>query len=180
MKIRVNYDLLDKIRESKTGVSLKRNDMNNGLVIGVSMLLDIPIIIASSEHLQAIVSALSITTLITLVLRSCENAALKQINIMLSINQLKQLSAILRSHYINTDYELLQDAYQYESNYSFILDENKIPRLKQEKYIMVPIVDRDGKREVSLVQEHLVGSKAYELSYGSPSKAKVLKPAFNC
>jgi len=94
--------------------------------------------------------------------------------------QLKELASLLRKHYINTDYELLQKAYEYEINYKFVLDENKIPRLKQDKYIMVPAVDRDGEKEVSLVQEHLIGSNDYELSYGSPTKSKVLKPVFNC
>ena len=94
--------------------------------------------------------------------------------------ELKELASLLRSHYINTDYELLQKVYEYETNYKFVLDENKIPRLKQDKYIMVPVVDRDGEKEVSLVQEHLIGSNDYELSYGSPTKSKVLKPVFNC
>ena len=74
---------------------------------------------------------------------------------------------------------MLQQSYEYETNYSFLLDDNNIPRLKQEKYINVPVVDRDGEKEVSLVQEHIIGTREYELSCGSPTKSKVLKPLYN-
>lgn len=180
MKIRINYDLIDKIKESKTGFSLKRTISKSLLATSISTALNIPLIFDGDNTLVRFVSISSGCFLMSLLYWSLDNKNFKEINTNFSINQLKQLASILRKHYVNTDYELLQKAYEYETKYSFMLDGDKIPRLKQEKYIMVPVVDRDGKKEVSLVQEHIVGTRDYELSYGSPTKSKVLRPAFNC
>jgi len=180
MKIRVNYDLIDKIRESKTGVSLKKTCAKRLFVINFAMCFNMPIILLSGEFIKSFITSLGFVSFLTFFYGFFDNKDLKDINIDNSTNQLKQLAILLRKHYINTDYELLQKVYEYETNYKFVLDENKIPRLKQDKYIMVPVVDRDGEKEVSLVQEYLFGSKDYELSYGSPTKSKVLKPVFNC
>ena len=181
MKIRINYDLIDKIKESKRGFFLQKIARNIVVYTSINTLLWLPISIStSSDILQQTIndflyflSGYSLTFV-------CSALFFKNQNKLNAISELKQLTSLLRNHYINTDYELLQKAYEYEINYKFVLGENKIPRLKQDKYIMVPVVDRDGEKEVSLVQEHLIGSKDYELSYGSPTKSKVLKPAFNC
>lgn len=90
---------------------------------------------------------------------------------------LKSLVYTLKNHYIDTDYELLLKAYEHQTNYSFVLDENKIPRLKQEKHIMVPVYKSGEEKEISLLQEHIIGTKDYDLSYGSPQKK--LKLAYN-
>lgn len=42
---------------------------------------------------------------------------------------------------------------------------------------MVPTYDKGEKKEVSLVQEHVIGSKEYTISHGTPRK--VLKLAYN-
>ena len=179
MKIRVNYDLLDKINESKTGISINRTNTKHFLVVGLASLLNLPNIILSSNRVATLITYLTIINLISSLHRGIENKESKNNNIELSINDLKMLSKLLRSYNVNTDYELLQNSYSYKTKYSLMFDDNKIPRLKQEKYIMVPVVDIDEEKEVSLVQEHLFGSVNYELSYGSLSETKVLKPVFN-
>ena len=42
--------------------------------------------------------------------------------------------------------------------------------LLEKKYIMVPCSDDEVSNEVSLVQEHIVGSKKYTLSVGEVQK----------
>ena len=176
MKIKVNYDLIDKIREQKIGYSLikTRRDI---LKFGV-MFFSLDVLIVNGNIKFLIIQTLFRTGSNAIVFPMIEKYSIK-IGKDDAVMHLKKLASLLRENYINTDYELLQQAYQYDVNYSFMLDDNKTPRLKQEKYIMVPTIERDGEKEVSLVQEHLIGSNEYELSYGSPSKSKVLKPVFN-
>jgi len=175
MKIRVNYDLIDKIREQKIGYSLIKT--RRDIFKFSFMFFPLDLLIANGDFNSLIIQIIFRTGANAIVFPFIEKTRFNKDYVL---TDLKQLESILRSNYINTDYELLQQAYEYETNYKFILDEDKIPRLKQDKYIMVPVVDRDGEKEVSLVQEYLFGSKDYELSYGSPTKSKVLKPVFNC
>lgn len=177
MKIRINYDLMDKIRESKTGISLIKMRKDVFKYTALFCPLDIAFF---SNNLSVLFKVLFLRFGMNVVFFSLiEKYLFYGYNQNKALNDLKYLAQILNSNYINTDYELLQNAYVYDMFYKVILDANKIPRLKQEKYIMVPVVDRDGKKEVSLIQERLTGSKEYELSYGNPSKRKVLKPIYN-
>lgn len=89
----------------------------------------------------------------------------------MSVQQLKVLVSSLRKINVNTDYDLLLKSYNYETKYKIEFNESFIPRLKQEKFIMVPVHELGEEKEVSLVQEHIVGSMSYSLSYGSPQKA---------
>ena len=177
MKIRINYDLLDKIREQNTGFSVIRTRRDN--LRYTIVFLPIDLLIASGDVKQVVATALVRLIWNSIMFPLVEKCVFPGFNKNRATMQLKELAILLKEQYVNTDYELLQEAYEYETNYKFILDDDKIPRLKQEKYIMVPVVDRDGEKEVSLVQEHLIGSNDYELSYGSPSKSKVLKPVSN-
>ena len=52
MKIRMNYDLIEKIRESKTGVSLKRIVNKTTLYTSIYSLLSVPKIYISVAPLE--------------------------------------------------------------------------------------------------------------------------------
>lgn len=67
------------------------------------------------------------------------------------------------------------DAYKYKTEYE-IDSHSKIPLLVQKKYINIPSNDD---KEVSLLQEHVIGSHTYTLSKGKPSKQMAFKPAFS-
>ena len=59
----------------------------------------------------------------------------------------------------------------YDKRIKIDLNESKIPLLMQEKYVFVPAYGFDGKeKEVSLLQEHEIGSRTYVLSVGEPEK----------
>lgn len=179
MKILVNYDLLDKIRESKKGISLQRS---SNYIIKYTLLFgscDVIFgLINNASSREAVLSIISTLGLNMIIVNALE-LMFSPLNKNIAINDLKLLVNDLRNQYVNTNYELLQKAYKYDTSYSFMLDENKIPHLKQEKFIMVPVIERDEEKEVSLVQEHVIGSNEYILSYGSPKKVlkPVLKPA---
>jgi hypothetical protein len=97
-----------------------------------------------------------------------------------SISQIRLilLSSSLSDINVNTSYELIKEAECYKKVYNLRFNDKKIPQLVESKYILLPTYGFDGEIiEESLVQEHVVGSKTYVLSKGSPSK--VLKPAFS-
>lgn len=75
---------------------------------------------------------------------------------------------------VNTTGDLLLDSYKYKTEYEIKRNEKNLPILEQRKYIMVPTKDTNG--EVSLLQEHIIGTGDYSLSYGSPKKVLKLVP----
>ena len=79
---------------------------------------------------------------------------------------------------VNTDYELLLESEAYETKYRLKLNEKRLPILFESKYIMVPSHGFNGYiKETSILQEHVVGTKKYVLSLGSPKRETQLVPA---
>lgn len=177
MKIEINYDLFDKIREAKTGFALNRNARHiiPRTLAASAGYATIKLFNNSSivESLYGIPIFLLLYTTPVLIANAMLAKRLKNS----SIKELKQLSYMLKDINIITSYELLLDSENYKIEYSVEFNESKIPYIKQDKYINVPVYNDGEIKEVSLVQEHIIGSESYSLSYGSPSK--VLKPAFN-
>ena len=92
-------------------------------------------------------------------------------NLRYLVYQLNQLDTKL-------DYEMMKEAKCYHRVFNVKLNENKIPEIIESKYILIPVYGLDGEIiEESFLQEHVVGSKAYVLSKGSPTKE--LKPALS-
>ena len=92
-----------------------------------------------------------------------------------SAKDLKKLVSQLKDLYIKTDYELLLQAELYDKQYKVQFDENKIPYVLESKYIMLPTYNHNNDiKDTSLVQEHVVNSREYVLSIGSPSKERKL------
>lgn len=173
MKIKVNYDLLEKIQEAKHGFVLQKNVRRvSGMitaVIATQALIEGPF-----YNVNQILSDLAFLLPLNVWFR-LPDILITKLKQSESIEELKNLADTLRSINISTDYELLLEAYKYETNYQFEFEEDKFPSLKQNKFIMVPIND-EGK-EVSLMQEYIIGSNEYTLSCGSPQKE--LKLSFN-
>lgn len=86
---------------------------------------------------------------------------------------LLQLTNVLSKLEVRTTTKLLKEAEVISTNYKIkFKDSDKTPVLKQEKYIEVPL--SNGYKE-TLLQEHNVGSKDYELSVQEPAKKMSLK-----
>lgn len=165
MKLKINYDLLEKIKIANTGISLKKDV--KGILECSTIFTALKIPYSSYEELM--------TNFLVRIGANClffgiAHAILAKAIKTNAIDELKQLSRDLKKIDISTNYELLLKAYKYKTDYEFIFNEYNNPKLKQKKYIMAPVYINGEEKEVSLVQEHTVGTKKYYLSYGSPKK----------
>ena len=90
-----------------------------------------------------------------------------------AMKKLKNLVVQFDSLNLSTDFDLLLQSELYEKKYKFEVNKKILPSLVEKKYILVPTYDYRGEiQETSIEQEHVVGSKTYVLSIGSPSKKK--------
>jgi len=174
LKLTINYDLLRKIKETNTGFSLHRSVKTVLLKTLIGMAIVTPLNIISSEPNGTIkdliwfLSYFSTTEVIF-------NLIFSKTNKLYATNELRKLSLFLTSINIPTNYDLLLESYVYDTDYELEFNDKSIPSLKQNKYIMIPVQIDGEEKEVSIVQEHIIGSKEYTISYGSPKK--VLKLA---
>ena len=82
---------------------------------------------------------------------------------------------------INTTHELLLDTELDVREFHIVLNEKKIPELREEKYLLVPYYDDFGDiKKKPVLQEHVVGTKTYVLTLDrKKQKQKKLKYAYN-
>ena len=170
MKLVISYDLADKIKEAKTGFSLKRCCKRVLFYTGISMAIGIPInIVANAEtskYLSDIVAYLGCHSAMTCV----NQIILKDLLKKYAENEIAALSSKLPQINVNASTKDLLEAYPYKTEYNFNYAGGG---LEQKKYINVPVSDVWGEREMSVVQEHTLGSKEYVLSLGFPDEEKV-------
>ena len=172
MKILVNYDLIDKAREARCGFSLHRF----GQVVGLSAGLLFPTRILGGtlggESPEKIMAGLCLCGTQIIAITGFNHLGFAPFNKIKSNEQLDELSTKLGYIYVNTDADKLKQSYQYEVKYDLNTDVFP-PQLEQKKYIMVPVYNDWDNNERSLVQEHIIGTNQYALSYGEPEKQKV-------
>lgn len=187
MKIKINYDLIDKIAEAKGEYKLQKHTnlvLRNmaplflGSVIGgiidvasgtYTIEQEIPRVITYSG--VAFTSGIAIVSLLDKIIPKVMGTTAEE----LAMKDLSALSFQLNQLDINTNKELLLDSKEYHKEHKFILTEKGIPGIMQKKYINIPTTHND---EISIVQEHKIGSKQYVLSLGSPTRIKSFKPAY--
>lgn len=174
MKIKINYDLMEKIKQSKNGIELHRIIKNKVITFGVTLTVLTPLYVTSSLR-STIISILSSAFYCTvyggidyLVAKKFKDSKELRANLELSIlaNELSNLE-------VRTNAYLLKDAEVIKTNYKInFRDNDKLPILKEEKYIDVPLCN--GYKE-TLLQEHNIGSKEYEISVKEPTKKMSFK-----
>lgn len=173
LKIIVNYDLLDKIREAKTGFSIKKFRDPVLFYSSANMAIQIPINIAQGASLdEYIIDLLGFLSVHSFCLGSAFLILTKVFKAKAN-EDLTLLSSRLKDIYVDTSADLLMDAYKYKTEMDFDTNDTGLPILLEKKYIMVPVNNEWDNNSRSLVQEHVVGTKEYALSYGEPEK-KVL------
>ncbi|MFA5602876.1 MAG: hypothetical protein WDA21_04045 [Bacilli bacterium] len=168
MKLIINYDLMEKIKKVKQPYALKAAKENLEIILcygGIYPIIGKIIKIKVPE--AAIFTSSFIVGLILSDIRFYylhgdyyKDEALKYLTIL--SHQLKEIN-------IDTTRELLLDSEEYCTKYK-----RKSLHILQEKYIMVPTYNDE--KDISVLQEHIIGSKEYILSIGSPTK--VYKPAY--
>ena len=172
MKIKINYDLFDKINEANTGMSLKKTTKKNLFAIGITL----PLMVATIPDIRAILAIVARLAAMNYLFYGMTDMLLSSLVKDKSKDELKRLAIELRNIDVNTDYEMLLNSSKYKTEYEIKKEEEQPPKLEQKKYIMVPVYDNGEEKEVSLVQEHIIGTDEYHLSYGSPKKVLKLVP----
>ena len=181
MNLLLDYDVVNAIKdinEGYTPMKIIRNDKNKWLTISLPVMFFLDWILFGNGFIALRPKNLAVffTTYFSLTLvhgalfgDSYKERAKRNLSI---------LPAELSSINVKTSTELLKESKCYHKVYNFKLNEKKIPQLIESKYILVPSYGINGEIEdESLLQEHVVGSKTYVLSKGSPKK--VLKPALS-
>lgn len=180
MKIIVNYDLMERIKDSNEDFNFrilrKRfKKVTHYYPLWFLVSLAINKEIDDSFIVTATSAALYLAS--TLVADILANKIFGDVERKQAIYDLRKLSILLSKINVKTSYELLQKAESYNINHSIRLDENKLPHIYQAKYIKVPTYDDGNVKDVSILQEHVIGTNKYVLSTGSP--IKVYKLAFS-
>ena len=88
-----------------------------------------------------------------------------------SSQALKELAILLETINVSTNYDMLLASELYYKKTSIEPSESTFPVLKSEKYIYVPSYGFDGEEKTtSILQEHIIGTKDYELSIEEPDR----------
>ena len=83
--------------------------------------------------------------------------------------ELANLASMFNKFNINTSYDLLLETELYHKETKVVLN-NHLPCIMQKKYFNIPTYTITGDiKPVSIEQEHIIGSKQYVLTLGSPS-----------
>lgn len=180
MKLSINYDLMEEIEQANKGYSLSREFRRSAIVstIGNSLLT-----LACNRPLQETALLILLQTPLTAaydIVLFHSNFTGKNIHQKRSLYELKLLCASLNNIGIDTSTDLLLQSKPYHTSYKLNHEKGKIPYVLEEKYIMIPTVYGDDEQDVSLLQEHKIGSSHYSLSKGSPAKKlKLGRLAYN-
>ena len=175
MKLIINYDLINEIRKANTGFNLQRFSSKMVLFLGVTT--PVTLMLLAQGHETVIRSSVfGIVHAITLFGGS--ELALKSYNQRYADFNLNSLASSLTSINIYTSVDSIKKARLYKTQYKLI-HEGK-PAIQQNNFIMLPTTGTFNADEISLQQEHIIGSKEYVLSIGEPKKAhsKVFTNAF--
>lgn len=174
MKILLNYDLIDKIKVVKTGIRLKK--IPKSLVINMSVYTPYTLITNANkpeENIPDLILGLGIYA----VLNYAREVVLAQQNKDAAETDLKWLLSHLDHINSSTTYDQLLESKKYKTEYK-LLEKNDegIRKIQQNKYILIPTSNDE---EVSILQEHIVGTDKYALSIGEPKKVYKLSLANN-
>lgn len=167
MKLIINYDLVNEILKANTGIDWKRFSWKMGLYSGaitttclttLALGNDMPHEFFSHGILQGIFYF------------GAQEFLWKKYNAESADLRIKNLASSLKSINIYTNTEAIKKARHYKTQFKLIHDEKHA--IQQNKFLMLPTDGSFNADEVSLQQEHMIGSKEYVLSIGEPKKAQ--------
>lgn len=182
MKLIINYDLLNRIKESETGMNLQKNIIRELKVqsVAFSMSCAIDLAILGKAYIFKNLLFCGIYFVPGFVMLNAIDMAFQTNNKRRANMELILLSLRLKDINISTSLDLIKESQVYKTEYKIIKNKDKIPVIKQDKYIMIPTYNGMGDIvETSILQEHNLGSKEYILSIGNPNKVLKLKPVSN-
>lgn len=175
MKLLINYDFFNAIRnvnEPLTPMKIVRNERKYILVTGICI-TDFFVLAPKQAFIHSL-GWYGIYMTCDLVCESIFKKILDEDMDRYAYNsrvKLKHLPGMLGDINVKTNYEMLLKSELYERKFKVESNGDKLPSLKEEKYIYVPSYGFDGKeKETSILQEHDIGSDNYILSVGEPEK----------
>lgn len=180
LKIHVNYDLMEEIDIANKGLRLQKiadyilklETFNYGMLTCIDFIcLPDHKIMWGPNFIRCLLGFVGITATMSVLMKPF------QANVKLKANtKLAKLALDLFELNVYTTYEMLKGAEIVKTNYKFKLNDKKIPVLKQNKCIKIPVVNGMGKRfEETLYQEHIVGTRSYDLSVKKPDEKVQVK-----
>ena len=94
-------------------------------------------------------------------------------------DKLRELVSLLNSININISLDNLKDSSIYQTNYH--LRKNGKVGIIRDRYISIPMESNNNfnDKDISIKEEHVVGSRKYILSMDAPKRQLVYKKAFN-
>lgn len=167
MKLVINYDLINEINNANTGINIKRISAKMGIYMGTLLTLNIAAALAGSETAPTNITFGIVNGIIIF---GGSEFALKEFTKKAAEKRLRTLAPSLSKINIYTDLESLKSARLYKTQYKIVKDEK--PSIMQTKFIMLPTTNTLNADEISLQQEHNLGSKEYVLSIGEPKKSE--------
>ena len=178
MKIKTDYDLLKEIEHSKKGIKANEyfiNTLKNNLPLSIGnlgLLIYSMVDMIRNEEIKnnLIFIAINIGGH-SLIYGLCDLFSKKgKIKVTKEADdELQRLVTQLYNLEVRTDLELLKKSKLNQTSYKIVFTDGniKLPRLKQYKYIDVPL---SNGYEETILQEHVFGDEDYEISVKSPEK----------
>lgn len=175
MKININYELMQEIDIANKGYSLNKCLIKNTkYCLKWALFWSALNMIFSKNHNLNILENTSFMLMLCPLFVGLDFAVLpihKEYKIQDADHNLRKLVSELNILNVKTSVSLLKDAEVQETHYDIVLNDKNIPVLKQDKYILVLTFDNYGRQDVEcLHQEHIIGSKDYDISVGKPQK----------
>ena len=185
-KIEINYDFIEKIGESEGKFNLKRFVKKNPIytscysitLIGVvvdAMSGVIPPEQAAEKISTLILSGIAFGFALNLVDRNRFHGLVYLSNEEAADAELMELLSLFSSIGINIRMKDFKESYVYNKNYKLRTD-GKVGIIR-ERYIYVPT--KNNFKDISIKEEHVIGSRQYVLSMDTPKKQVAYKPVFN-
>lgn len=182
MRIIVSYDLLNSIRNIKNPMGpLKviRNNKKKWAKLNLPIYTSLDLIVTRDlkKTGEILLMQFGFLTVVETIFDTVQD---KDKYKKQSTDDLNVLVETLNDNNIKTDLNLLLDTKLYDRNYRIRLNENKLPELAESKYLLVPTYTATSSmKDTKVLQEHVVGSDKYVLSFGTPKKEKKLVPVYN-
>lgn len=170
MKLTIAYDLPEKIKEANEGYSLKRCLKKGFTLVGINTAIGIPINLCAGAPPEKYLSDLLMYIGIHTATTGIPAVMLKEATQELAELKLTRLVSGLKNINVDIGLDNLLEASTYRTEYD---PDFKNRVVEQKKYINVPVNDYWGEREISLCQEHIIGSKEWNLSLRTPQEEKV-------
>ena len=179
MKININYDFFSAVQDANEKFGTLKIIRNNRFIyFGFIPSMMVTKVSIGIPIYWAILSAVD-TAMLCYIISSIDNYLFKkreQIPVDFyayhALTRLAVLRIQLNDINVNLDGEALLAAKLYSERYHVVVNEHKIPMLQHDKFILVKGTTNYSKeeKEISILQEHIVGTEDYTLSVGEPEK----------